>query len=528
MSLLRASFTIGFMTLISRVLGFVRDMMVAAAVGASAYSDAFLVAFKLPNFMRRLFAEGAFNSAFVPLFAGTLAAEGKSAARLLAEEIHATLLWVLILVTGLFILFMPYLMYVLAPGFDEDPAKFALTIDLTRITMPYILFISLVSLLGGILNSADKFAAVAATPIIMNLCLIASQILLIKHTETPAHALAYGVFIAGVAQYAWLVWYCRKEGMLPRFIRPRLTPNVRKLFRLIAPAALGAGVVQINLVVDVIIASHIPHAVSYLYYADRISEFPLGVIGIAVATALLPMMAKQLREDKTAEALYSQNRALELSFLLGLPSAIACVVIAFPIISVVFERGAFERSDALFTYPTLIAYAVGLPAFLAVKIFASSFFARGDTKTPVRIAIFCIGVNLFFNLLSLLTLRETGYAHVGLALSTSIAGWVNAVCLCIMLHRRGLFVPDAMLKFRLPRMLAASLVMGACIYAVSLPLYPYISDHGWERYLALAALVGAGIASYAAATLALKVIDPRNLRGYFRKGSVNPAVMDGE
>ncbi len=521
---MRNTLTIGSMTLISRVLGFVRDMLVAALVGASMYSDAYLVAFKIPNFMRRLFAEGAFNSAFVPLFAGTLAADGKSAARLFAEEIYTVLLGTLLIVTSLMIVFMPYLMAVLAPGFDADPTKYNLTVELTRITMPYIVFISLVSLLGGILNSLDKFAAVAATPIVMNATLIVTQLVLIGHTKTPAHALADGVFVAGITQFLWVVWFCRKAKFLPKLIRPRFTPNVKKLFTLIGPAALGAGVAQINLMVDQVIASLIPHAVSYLYYADRISEFPLGIIGIAVATALLPMMSRQIREGKPEAAIHSQNRALELSFFLGLPAATACIAIALPIISVVFERGAFARADTLYTYPTLIAYSVGLPAFLAVKIFASGFYASRDTKTPVKVAVLCIAINLALNLVSLFGFRQTGYAHVGMALSTSIAGWVNAICLGVLLHRRGLFAPDFMLTFRLKRIALASLLMAALVYIAYGALGDWLLTHGILRYIGMALLLALGMGSYGALALLLKVIDTKQLKDYFKRGSAKNAV----
>jgi putative peptidoglycan lipid II flippase len=422
-------------------------------------------------------------------------------------------------------LFMPQLMTVLAPGFERYPEKYALTVALTRITMPYILFISLVSLQGGILNSLDKFAAVAATPAIMNATLIITQLALVGHTQTPAHALAYGVLVAGVTQYLWMVYYCRRANFLPKLVWPRFTPNVKKLFTLIGPAALGAGVAQINLLIDTIIASKLDDAVSFLYYADRIAEFPLGVIGIAVATALLPMMSRQIREGKRDAAIHSQNRALELSYLFGLPAAFACCAIAMPIIVVVFEHGAFSRADTGFTYPTLIAYSLGLPAFLAVKIFASGFYASRDTKTPVKIAVLCVGINLALNLLSLFTLRSTGYAHVGLAMSTTVAGWVNAICLCVGLRRRGLFAPDAMLRFRLPRMLLASALMAALVYAAFAWMGQGVLAPGLMRYLAVGGLIALGMLSYGALILLLKVLDVRQLQGYFRRGTMRNAAQ---
>ena len=512
MSLLRASATIGSLTLVSRLLGFVRDMMIASLLGAGMLSDAFLVAFKLPNFMRQLFAEGAFNAAFVPLYSATRAGDGPEAAKRFAEEIHAVLVLVLIILCVLAVIFMPQLMVVLAPGFDKDPAKYQLTVLLTRITFPYILFISLVSLQGGILNSVHKFAAVAATPIIMNICLIGAMLLVAPVTPTPAHALAIGVTVSGVAQYFWLLYFCRKAGVSPRMMRPRMTDNVRKLFRLITPAALGSSVTQINLVINVIIASLIPGAVSILYYAVRVSELPFGVIGIAVSTALLPMLSRQLREGKTELALHTQNRALELSLLFGLPATVALVVIPYPIVAVIYQHGAFTALDTEATFKTLIAFAVGLPASLAVKIFASTFYANHDTKTPVKIAMVSVAVNLFFNLT---LMHWLGY--VGLALSTSISGWVNVTLLAIALRKRAFFVPDSLLKLRLSGISAASLIMGCGLFLARMPLGVYFQGGLAVKIIALAALIGIGAIIYGSALLALRVLKISQLKEYFVK-----------
>ena len=514
MSLIRASATISSLTLVSRVLGFVRDMMIASLLGAGILSDAFFVAFKLPNFMRRLFAEGAFNSAFLPLYAGVIATEGRETAKTLVEEIHSVLFVILLLVTLLAEIFMPSLMVVLAPGFDKDPAKYDLAVTLTRITFPYMIFISLVSLQGGILNSIDKFAAVAATPIIMNLCLITAMLAVVYFVPTPAHALAIGVMASGVAQYLWLLYYCRKSGSSPRMIFPKMTDNVRKLFVLIGPAALGSSVAQINLMIDVIIASLIPGAVSFLYYADRIAELPLGVIGIAVSTALLPMLSKQLRSGNKALALHTQNRALELSLIFGIPATVALIVIPYPIITVMYERGAFHLADTDATYKTLIAYSVGLPAFLMVKIFASTFYASQDTKTPVKIAVACVGINLFFNLVLMQPMQ-----YVGLALSTSIAGWVNAVALGYHLHKRGLFVADTLLKHRLKGMVIGSVVMGAVLALVNHFVLDYFHATLIIKIMTLSLLIGSGLTAYLTALFGLRVLNVQEIKGYFKQKS---------
>lgn len=512
MSLIRASATIGSLTLVSRVFGFVRDTMIAQLLGAGIWSDAFIVAFKLPNFMRRLFAEGAFNAAFLPLYAGTRATEGDKEARVLVEEIHSVLAFILVALCILAEIFMPQVMYVLAWGFDKDPEKFNLAVTLTRITFPYILFISLVSLQGGILNSISKFAAVAATPIIMNVCLITAMVAVVKFMPTPAHALAVGVMASGIAQYAWLQYFCRRQGVAPRWMFPRMTENVKKLFVLIGPAALGSSVAQINLFIDTQIATLIPKAPSFLYYADRIGELPLGIIGIAVSTALLPMLSRQIRTGDIAQARHTQNRALEISLLFGIPAMVALIVMPYPIINVLYEHGAFSPDDSDATYKTLIAYALGTPAFLMVKIFASTFYANQDTKTPVKIAIACVIINLFFNLTLMGPMK-----YVGLALATSIASWFNALALGYYLRKRELFVADTLLTFRLIRILGCSALMGAALLAV----YPLVRDYFHAalliKIIALCVLIGSGLVVYGLSLLMMRVITPAQLKGYLKR-----------
>ncbi len=508
MSLVKSTATIGIYTLLSRVLGFVRDVTIASSLGASFLSDAFFVAFKLPNFLRRLFAEGAFNSAFVPIFAGMLAVDGKEKSRDFASEAMSFLLLILLIVTAVFILAMPYLMYILAPGFSDNTDKFALTVTLTRITMPYIIFISLVSLLGGILNSGDKFAAVAATPIIMNLCLIIIPYFIGGLTPTSAHALAVAVMLSGVAQWLWLVRFCRRQNMLPKLVRPRLTPEVKKMLVLIAPAALGAGVAQINLFIDLIIASQFDSGVSYLYYADRINELPLAVIGIAVGTALLPLLSRQVREGKREESFHSQNRAMELALFLSLPAAVALFVIAQPIISVMFERGAFTAADTTATFHTLMAFSLGLPAFILVKILAPAFYANQDTKTPFKIATLCIGVNLIFNLLLMIPLQ-----YVGMALATSIASWVNVVLMARTLKMRGWLVIERRLIIQVAKMLLASVLMAIVLWLITPHLAPYMERHvlSLGRFIALILLACAGGGVYLTVSFTLNILHSRTI-----------------
>ena len=507
--------TVGGYTLASRLLGFIRDILIAAILGAGPVSDAFFVAFKLPNFLRRLFAEGAFNAAFVPLFAGELEQNGRESAKAFAEEVLAVLLCVLLLLVVVAQIVMPWLMYVLAPGFADDPEKFDLTVQLTRIAFPYILFISLVSLLGGVLNSLYKFAAAAATPIILNLCLIAALLGLSHWTETPGHALAIGVSGAGVLQFAWLIVALRRAGIALRLLRPRLTPRLKHMLIIIAPAALGAGVAQVNLVVDVIIASLLPEgAVSYLYYADRINQLPLGVIGVAVGTALLPLLSRQLRGGDGEAAGYSQNRAVEGALLLTLPAAGALMIIAEPVISVLFERGAFTSVATGASTDALIAYAAGLPSFVMIKVLVPGYFARQDTKTPVRIAIVCLTINIALNLILMGPL-----GHVGIALATSLSGWLNAALLARGLHRRGFFTADARLRRRLPRMLAATAAMAAALWAVASALSGPLGTSLGTGVGSLIALTFTGILVYGLTARIVGAAYVTDLKGFWRSDS---------
>lgn len=512
MSLVKSTLTVGFFTFISRISGFVRDVMMANLIGASWLSDAFFVAFKLPNFFRRLFAEGAFNAAFIPSFSSILTEQGREAAIKFAGEVMSVLLLVLLVLNALFVVFMPWIMPVFAPGFTDSPEKFDITVALAQITFPYILFISLVSLLGGILNSMGKFAAPAASPILLNLCMIGGMLWLNGLSDTPAHALSYAVFIAGIVQLAWLVFVCLRLDMMPAIYSPRLTKQVKTMLLLMAPAALGSGVQQLNLLIDVVIASHIPDAVSYLYYADRITELPIGMIGVAVGTVLLPMMSKQIRSGNLAEARTSMNRALELVLLFGLPSTAALLVIAEPVIRVLYQHGAFTPEDMVATKNALIAFTVGLPAFLAVKIFAPGFYANHDTKTPFKIAMICVVVNLFFNL----TLIHS-FAHVGMAMATTIAGWVNLGLMAIVLHRRGIFVPDATLRQRLTKLTLASAIMAAALFATEGFFTSFYDQHALMKVVGLSSVIAIGAATYGISVLALKAYDLGEMRRLLRR-----------
>ncbi len=511
MSLVKSTATIGFFTLLSRISGFVRDVMMANLIGASWLSDAFFVAFKLPNFFRRLFAEGAFNAAFIPSFSSLLAEEGRKKAIDFAADVLGMLLIALLVLNAVFIMFMPWITPWFAPGFADSAEKLDLTVALSRITFPYILFISLVSLLGGILNSLGKFAAPAASPILLNLCMIAGMLFLTEHSQTPAHALAWSVVVAGVAQLIWLVLVCRHAEAMPSLRIPRITRKVKHMLWLLAPAALGSGVQQLNLLIDVVIASHIPDAVSYLYYADRITELPIGMIGVAVGTALLPMLSRHIKLGEMEAAKHSMNRALELVLLFGIPASAALVVIAEPVVRVLYLHGAFTHADMVATRWALVAFSLGLPAFLAVKVFAPGFFAAHDTKTPLKIALFCVAVNLYFNL----TLMGS-FKHVGMAMATTIAGWVNLALMAIILHKRGMFVPDATLRMRVRKMLLATVAMVLALLALHPSVAPYYTHDSFTRTLALIGVITVGMLAYGTSVLGLKAYDRRLIKQLFR------------
>lgn len=492
MALLRSIATVGGMTMVSRVLGFVRDILVAAVLGAGPVADAFFVAFKFPNLFRRLFAEGAFNLAFVPLFAGQLETDGEKEAKVFAEQAFAVLLTVLMVFVAAVEVAMPWLMHLLAPGFVGDPQRFDLAVVLTRITFPYLLFISLVSLMAGVLNSLGKFAAAAATPILLNLCLIGAVLVVAPLMPTPGHALAWGVAGAGVVQFVWLFVHCARAGMRLRLRRPRLTERVRLLVRRMVPVAVGAGIYQLNLVIDMVIASLLPTgSISFLFYADRVTQLPLGVVGVAVGTALLPLLSRQLRAGDEAAASTSQNRALEFALLLTLPAAVALFVIADPVIRVLFERGAFGPEEAAATGRALAVYALGLPAYVLVKALSPGFFAREDTKTPVKVAAVAMVVNLVFNLLLM-----GPFLHVGIAMATVISSWLNAGLLAFILHRRGHLVLDGRLKGRLPRQALAALAMGGALWAAVTGLAPWLAGGEATRIPALITLVVAGLVAF--------------------------------
>jgi putative peptidoglycan lipid II flippase len=507
MALLRSAATVGGYTMASRVLGFIRDILTAAFLGAGPVADAFFVAQRLPNLFRSLFAEGAFSAAFVPLFAGMIAHEGKSAAKRFAEDSLSVLLTALFVAVVLGEIFTPHLLDILAPGFRAQPDKFALTVSLTRITFPYLLFISLTALQGGILNSVERFAATAATPMLLNIFLIGALVLV--HPLSGA-ALAWALTLSGFAQFLWLMVSCHRAGLSLSLPLPRLTPEVKRMLRLMLPGVFGAGVTQVNLVVSTAVASLLPTgAVSYLYYADRLNQLPLAVVGIAVGTAILPSLSRQVRLGDDDGARHTQNRGLELALFLTVPSAVGLGVAAWPIMTVLFERGAFGPIEANATAAALAAYAAGLPAFVLIKVMTPGFFARHDTATPVKVAFAAMGTNLVLTVLLGLVLP---FGHVGIALSTTVAGWVNALSLMVLLHRRGHFILDARTRRVVPRILVASALMGALLWFMNAACASLYAGAFIERSLALMVVIGIAVAAFFVLALLFGAVQWRELK----------------
>ena len=509
MNLLKNFATVGMATLTSRVLGFVRDVFMATMLGAGPVADAFIVAFRLPNLFRRLFAEGAFSAAFVPLFSRALAEGGEARARSLAEEVLAVFLLALTVITVVAELAAPLLVYALAPGFADDPAKFSDTEAMTRIMFPYLACMSLTAMAAGMLQSFGRFAVAAFAPSLLNVVLVAALALIWQQgwagTPGAAYTLSWAVFVAGFAQLAAVAGTLWWIGFPLSLHRPRITPQVRRLVALGIPGVLSGGITQINIVIGTIIASLQASAASWLYYADRIYQLPLGVIGVAIGVVLLPDLTRRVRGDDAAGVFHTQNRALEFAMALTLPAAVALVVIPFTIIGVLFERGAFTALDTEAAGMAVAAFALGLPAFVAIKVFQPGYFAREDTRTPTIHG----GISVVVNVVGSLAMFPF-IGHVGIALATAVAAWVNAVLLLVVLVRRGHFAWDRLLTRRLVLLALASVVMGAGLLGLQHLLAPWLSgETAAVEGLALLALCAGGMVVYAVAVLATGAVDVR-------------------
>ncbi len=490
--LVRSGLVVSAMTMLSRVMGLVRDVVIAALLGAGNGADAFFVAFKIPNFLRRLFAEGAFNQAFVPVLSEVATRGSKREVRELLDAVAGSLAAVLALITAVAMLAAPWLVWLFAPGFGRDPAKLALTADMLRLTFPYLLLISLTAFAGSVLNTWNRFAVPAFTPVLLNLALIGSALLLTPLFAEPAMALAWGVLIAGLAQLAFQVPFLARLGLLPRPWPDFAHAGVRRILRLMAPALFGVSVSQINLLLDTVLASLLAAgSVSWLYYSDRLVELPLGVFGIAIGTVILPALSKRHAEQSREHFSAMLDWAIRAVLLLGLPAALALVVLAEPLLISLFHYGAMTEHDIAMAAMSLRAYAVGLVAFMLIKVLAPGFFARQDTKTPVKVGIIAMVANMVFNLILIWPL-----AHAGLALATALSAFLNAGLLGWLLRREGVLVFQPGWKRYAVQLLGGCAVMVAGLAWLAPDWPAWLGWSVWTRAAWLAALVALGAGLY--------------------------------
>ncbi|NTZ43153.1 murein biosynthesis integral membrane protein MurJ [Altererythrobacter sp. SALINAS58] len=529
MSLVKNVGTIGGLTALSRVFGFLRDMLLARALGAGAAADAWQIAFILPNTFRRLFAEGAFSVAFVPMYSRALHGDegGEEAAQKFTNDVLAVFIWVLLGFTAVAMVAMPGLVWLLARDFQEVPGKFELSVTLSRITFPYLALVSLVAMISGVLNARSRFAPGAFVPVLLNIVLIAAIGIgywLRSGTEDlaiTAYALAFGLFVAGVAQLAYMIWATRRAGVKLVMRRPKLSPEVKRLSYLILPATFGAGIYQISQFVDTFFATSLPQgSLTLLKFADRLNQMPLGIIGIALGTAILPMLARHIQTGDNREAQRLQSNAVEMALLLTLPGAMALAVCAEAFTTAIFLQGQMEPADVAIMANITVALVIGLPSYVLVKVFQPAFFSREDTKTPVWIAAAALAVNIAINFYVV-----PRYGIVGLAGATAFTATLNVATLYLILQMRGWFHWSWKLSSRILRQLVATAAMGAVLWLMMGVLAPYFGGSVLERVLSLSALILSGLIVFFGTAFAIGAIDKdllAQLRRHKKKAGDTP------
>ena len=492
MNLLKALATVSSMTMVSRILGLIRDVIIARVFGAGLATDAFFVAFRIPNLLRRLFAEGAFSQAFVPVLAEYRSTRGDEETRALVDRVATLLATILVVISILGVAAAPLIIYLSAPGFTADSDKFDLTVAMLRLTFPYILFISLTSLAGGILNTWSRFSVPAFTPTLLNLSFIGFALFLAPYFDPPVLALAWAVFCGGVLQLAFQLPSLIRIRMMPRPSWAPRDEGVRRILRLMGPAVLGVSVAQISLLINTVFASFLVNgSVTWLYYADRLMELPIGLLGVALGTILLPNLSRRFADGAREEYNRLLDWGLRLTVLLAAPCAVALAILAVPILSTLFKHGAFAAHDVMMTRQALLAYSVGLVALVLVKILAPAFYARQNIKTPVKIAVITLVATQLMNLAFIWHLR-----HAGLALAIALAAWINAGLLFWKLRQQSIYTPLAgWTMFALKTGLALAVMAGVLFWAA--PGAEFWMQAGtWGRIERLTLLVVAGAASY--------------------------------
>ena len=498
MSLLKILASISSLTLLSRILGFVRDMLMARIFGAGMANEAFVIAYRLPNMLRRMFAEGAFSQAFVPIFSEYKSRCGQDETKLLVDHVTTLLAIVLFIVTLTGIVAAPILVYLTAPGFAANPEKFKLTVELLRITSPYIFFISLVAVSAGILNTYNKYWVAAFAPVLLNLCFIGTMLWVVPHVERPIMALAWAVCLGGVIQLAFQIPFLRKIGMLPRWRFSLKDAGVWRVLKQMGPAVFGVSISQISLVINTIIASFMmAGSVSWLFYADRLMEIPAGLLGVAISTILLTSLSKYHADRNSAEYSKMLDWGLRLTIMLTLPAALSLGMIAVPLLATFFQGGAFSAHDVQMTRNALVGYSVGLIGMLLVKVLAPAFYARQDIRTPVKIGALTLVATQLMNLIFILWLKHNNLPqHAGLALAIGLGACLNSAILYYLLRKRGIYQPEpGWLKFG-AKILLALLALGATLWFGMGTELSWLTTRGWPRIIHLSWLVALGVVVY--------------------------------
>ncbi len=487
---LKSSIIFSSLTFVSRIFGFIRDILIATFFGTGPFADAFNIAFKLPNFFRSIFAEGAFSAAFVPLFSGKLSNDGTKNALKFAGQILSILSISLVILIVFMESLMPQVVTLLAPGFETNPEKFRITIDLTRITTPYLLFISLVTFYSCILNSFNKFAAMAASPIILNIVMILGMYFFGDSQSEKVYIAAWTVFIGGIIQLIVIIMSTLRHDVFPTPHLPKNTQDSKKFFKNMTPAVMSSGVSQLNLWIGTILATAIPGAVSIIYYSDRIIQLPVSLVGVSIGIVILPALSKAFKTKQTQYATNLQNRAIEIATALSLPCLTAILVIAKPLIYTLFQRGEFSINDTDKTVPALIMLSLGIPAYVLNKILVSSFFANENTKTPFRISIVCLFTNTIGNIILI-----QFFSYVGVCIATSVTAWINLLLLIYYSHKTNIFKFDIVVKVKILRIILSNAFLYIFLYSANKMLDPYLYNHSLSK-IAFIGMFAAAIILY--------------------------------
>ena len=510
---LKNTVAVGGLTFLSRISGLIRDLVMAKYLGAGKLSDCFFVAFRIPNLFRSIFAEGAFNSAFIPIFSGILYGEGKEKAKNFCKSIFSLLFYILLIFTLICEIFMPQVVQIFAPGFSKNLDKFELAVSLSKITFPFLFFIALTSFFGSILNTLGNFKPYASTPIILNVCIVMTLLLFANFFPNAAYAVSWGVFASGIIQLVWLFWIAKNYGFGIISFEVNITPAVKQFFKKIGPGIMGAGIYHLNIMIASIFATPINGAVSWIYYADRLNQLPLGVIGIAIATVLLPSLSKEMKGNRFNKMQLIFNNSMKMASILVIPCAIGMIAVSYPIIQIFFERGLFKASDTYATAQILQILCLSLPALVYTKLYSNIFYARKDTKTPMIIA----GISLLFNLFLTITLTSM-FSYIGVVLAISISNWINFLILYYISHIKNFMHIYKKILKDIVKIFILSVAMGIIVYFGSIGIMADIAVYNlFIRIIMLMLLITFGMGFYFISLFVFRVLDFKIIKSYIKK-----------